>query len=91
MKIDFTFPSIYFKEKDQFVAYAPTLDLSTAASSQEKAKKMLSQAVEIFFEELIESGNLEEVLIELGWQKINNRFMPPEFVSQSIDKFTFAT
>ena len=41
-----------FKEGDAFVAYVPSLDLSTAGSSMTEAKRMCFEAIEIFLEEL---------------------------------------
>ncbi|MDP2951665.1 MAG: hypothetical protein Q8N55_04765 [bacterium] len=51
-----------FKEGEMFVAYAPALDLSTAAETFIEVKKRFTEAVEIFFEEIEKMGTLEKYL-----------------------------
>ncbi|OGN29942.1 MAG: hypothetical protein A3A33_01300 [Candidatus Yanofskybacteria bacterium RIFCSPLOWO2_01_FULL_49_25] len=75
----------FIKENDQFVAFSPALDLSTAGKTLEEAKKHFTEAAQLFFEELKESGNTEEVLSGLGWAKKNDSFIPPMIVSQQIE------
>ena len=77
-------PVTIFKEGEAFVAYSPALDLSTCGKSENDVRRMWNEAVEAFFEELIEEGTLEKVLSDLGWRKINNNFQPPEVVDQSM-------
>jgi len=64
------------------VAYSPALDLSTCGHDLEEAKKMFSEAVEIFFEELTEKGTLDEVLLGLGWTKKDDEIVPPMLIAQ---------
>lgn len=73
------------KEGKRFIAYSPALDLSTAASSFELAKKRFEEAVKIFFRELNEMGTLEEVLSDLGWEKQKREWVPPFVVSQELE------
>ena len=74
-------PVTIFKEGKSYVAYSPALDLSTCASTYEKAQTNFSEIVEIFIEELVEMGTLDAVLRELGWQKIKSNWQPPVVVS----------
>lgn len=60
-----------------FVAYTPELDLASCGLTEEKAKKNLHEAVEIFLEEMQTKGKLEEFLKELGFQKEKSRWIPP--------------
>jgi len=60
-----------------FVAYAPELDLASCGPTEEKAKKNLHEAVEIFLEEMRGKGKLEEFLKEFGFQKEKSRWIPP--------------
>ncbi|MDP3646219.1 MAG: hypothetical protein Q8R25_03965 [bacterium] len=53
----------------RFVAYSPALDISTSGKDETEAKERFEKLVDIFFEELQESGATEEVLTELGWNK----------------------
>jgi len=74
-------PVSFLREGDCFIAYSPALDLSTSANSFEKAKKRFVEATEIFFEELLEKGTLNEVLLELGWEKVKKQWVPPVIVA----------
>ena len=86
--IQFTLPVTILKEGDSFVAYTPALDLSTAGSTFEEAQKNFVEAVNIFFEEIMEMGTLNEVLAELGWQKQDNMFVPPMIIANQTEKFS---
>lgn len=81
-------PVIFLKEGDQFVAHSPALDVATAATTYEDVKKRFSESVEIFFEELIEKGTLNEVLQELGWQKIKQQWQPPIMIGHESESVT---
>src|SRR3989344_2725929 len=50
------------KQGRRFVAWTPALDLSTSGRSGAEAKKRFAEAVQIFIEELIEAGTVDEVL-----------------------------
>ena len=78
-------PVSFLKENDQFVAYTPALDLSTSGETLEQAKKNFTEAVEIFFDEIISMGTFEEVLLDLGWKKQAHDLIPPLVVSQGIE------
>lgn len=73
----------FLREGDQFVAYSPALDLSTAGDTLEQVKKRFSEAVDIFLAETISKNTLPDVLVELGWQKSASRWLPPMIVGQS--------
>ena len=75
-------PISVFREGKHFIAYTPVLDLSTSGKNYEEVKKRFKEAVNIFFEELVKKGTLDEVLESLGWQKIKKQWMPPFLVSQ---------
>ncbi len=79
--LEVNLPVIIFKEGKSYVAYSPALDLSTSASTYEKAQKRFSEVVEIFFEELSRMGTTNKVLAELGWQQIKSDWYPPVVVS----------
>lgn len=80
-KINYILPVNIFKEQDTFVAYTQALDLSTVGKTFDEVKKNFTEAVQIFFKEIIEKGTLEEVLKDYGWQKVNNQFFPPVQIS----------
>ncbi len=75
--LQFNLPVSFFKEGKSIVAYCKVLDLSTCGKNLKDAQRMFHEAAAIFLEELIAMGTLEEVLLDLGWQKKNRQFMPP--------------
>jgi len=83
--IIYNLPVSFLKEANQFVAYTPVLDLSTSGATLEEAKNNFTEAVGIFFDEIIEMGTLEDVLLDLGWKKKNEDFIPPVIVSQGME------
>ncbi|MFA5249165.1 MAG: hypothetical protein WC397_01340 [Candidatus Paceibacterota bacterium] len=78
------------KEGKQYIAYTPALDLSTCGKSEKQAKKRFEEAVDVFFQELIERGTLENVLADLGWKKIKTQWAPPKIISTDVQKFCVA-
>ena len=82
--IKYNLPVSILKEGNKYIAYTPTLDLSTYGKSEEQAKKRFEEVVNIFFEELIELGTIDKVLTNLGWQKIQAKWNPPIVISQEI-------
>ncbi len=65
MQIDFTID--LWEEGDQYVAYAPQLDLSSCGKTAEQAKQNLSEAVEGFLEAAQEMNTLKPILEEAGF------------------------
>ena len=82
INLQFNLQVSFLKERERFVAFAPALDLSTSGKSLAEAKKRFEEASLLFFEEIIRKGNLEDVLEELGWQKIKKEWRPPLIISQ---------
>lgn len=80
--LKFKLPVSIIREGKKYVAYTPALDLSTSANTFEKAKKRFGELVNIFFDELINKGTLEDVLMNLGWKKIQKEWSPPMVISQ---------
>lgn len=80
-------PVSILKEGKYFIAYSPALDLSTSGKSFGEVKKRFEEVVQIFFEELFEKGTEEEVLSDLGWQKVQKEWVPPIVVAQESENF----
>lgn len=77
-------PVIFFKEGKTFVAYTPALDLSTCGSTYEEAQRRFGKALEIFFEECIKHGTLDEALQAYSWQRVGKpspHWIPPLVVA----------
>jgi len=70
-----------FKEGTAYVAYAPELDVSSCGASGEEARRNISEAVQAFVEASSEMGTLDEILEESGYQRDENGWRGPEFVS----------
>ncbi len=81
-------PVSFFKEGDAYIAYCPILDLSTSAATYEKVKERFSQVVEVFFEELVDMGTLDDVLANLGWTKTQRHWTPPFSVGHDLHSVT---
>lgn len=81
MNFKFNLPVIFFKEKSAFVAYSPALDLSTAGKTFASVKKRFTEAANLFFEEIIKKGTINEALEDLGWQKTKKNWLPPQIIS----------
>ena len=83
-------PITIFKEGKSYVAYSPAINLSTSAKTYKKAQSRFAEAVHIFFEELAKMGTTEQVLFNLGWQKIKSNWHPPVVVSNYVQPMTFS-
>ena len=70
------------KQGGRFVAWTPVLDLSTSGRTETEAKKRFAEAVQIFIEELVEAGTVDEVLRGLGWTKSQQSWMPPRVIKE---------
>jgi len=71
------------------VAYSPAIDVSTVGDTFEEAKARFTEAANLFFEEIIEKGKVNEALIELGWQTKNDQLVPPSIISHQAETFSF--
>ena len=80
--LEFKFPVSILREGKKYVAYTPALDLSTSGKNYEEVKRRFSEIVNIFFEELLKKGTLEEVLRDLGWTRLQTKWVPPLVISQ---------
>ena len=70
------------KQKGQYIAWTPSLDLSTSGRSEKEVQRRFEEAVSLFLEELVEAGTINEVLTSLGWKKELKSWAPPKIVKQ---------
>ena len=82
LNLEVKLPVSILRENKRYVAYTPALDLSTSGKSYEEVKERFEEIVNIFFEEIIKKGTLEEVLQSLGWKRIQAKWNPPIVISQ---------
>jgi predicted RNase H-like HicB family nuclease len=83
----FSLPVSILREGKYFIAYTPALDLSTSGKNFEEVKERFGEVVQIFFDELLEKGTLDEVLSELGWRRVKKEWMPPVVISHRSEDF----
>lgn len=81
--LSYKLPVSITKQGKRFVAYTPALDLSTSGKSVKNVQERFQEIASIFLEEIFNSGNADEVLSELGWQKVQKKWSPPKVVSAS--------
>jgi predicted RNase H-like HicB family nuclease len=75
---------LFMREGKSFIAFSPSLDLSTCGRTLEEAKKNFVEALDILFEECLKMGTLAEVLQSCGWVKNRkNGWEPPAFIGES--------
>jgi hypothetical protein len=76
-------PLCFMREKESFIAFSPALDLSTCGRSLEEAKKNFIEALDIFFEECLKMGTLNEVLESCGWSRDKKKgWEPPAYIGE---------
>jgi predicted RNase H-like HicB family nuclease len=80
--LEVNLPVSILKEGKRFIAYTPALDLSTSGKSYKEVRARFNEIVEIFFEEIISKGTVDEVLTNLGWEKVRAKWIPPVVISQ---------
>jgi len=82
--LEFSLPVSILREGKKYIAYTPALDLSTSGDTFDQAKKRFDEIVHLFFEEIVKKNTVEEVLTELGWQRINTKWNPPIVISNEL-------
>lgn len=85
---EFSFDAHIFKEGDTFVAYVPALDLSSCGATDEEARKNIRDAVRGFLAASADMGTLDEILQEAGYERQDDGWHAPEFVS--VDRLTMS-
>ena len=91
VKLDVKIPISVLREGKNFIVYSPVLDLSTSGKTYEEATRRFGEAIEIFFEEILKKGTLNEVLEELGWTKQRARWQPPSLICQDVQRIRIAS
>lgn len=82
--VDFNLGVVLIREGANIAAWVPALDLTTHGDSEEDAVRAAQEAAKAFLDELAEMGTLEDVLLDLGWQKDGESesfpYTPPEVI-----------
>lgn len=60
------------------MAYCPELDISSCGKTEDKAREMLREAIEIILEEAAKEGTLGEYLESVGYNKSGHHLTRPK-------------
>jgi predicted RNase H-like HicB family nuclease len=85
---DFAFDVHIFKEGDTYVAYAPALDVSSCGVTEDEVRRNIRDAVRGFLTSSADTGTLDEILQEAGYERDGEKWRAPEFVS--VDRLTMS-
>jgi hypothetical protein len=83
--VQFELPVVFIKEGAHVVAYTPALDISTSGKDEAQAKERFGEIARMFFADLIENNTVDDVLPDLGWKKVEQRWTPPIVSQQSVN------
>jgi predicted RNase H-like HicB family nuclease len=79
MNIDYTIQIL--QEREEFIAHAYPLDVTSSGQTVEEAKLALNEAVHLFLVTAADMGTLDDVLEEAGYQFTQNNWISPTWVS----------
>ena len=79
MNIEYT--AQIWKDGDQFIAHAMPLDVMSAGSTPEAARKALDEAVHLFLVTAADMGTLEELLEEAGYEARQSSCVSPPWIA----------
>ena len=79
MSIEYT--AQIWQERDQFIAHAMLLDVMSAGSTPDEARKALDEAVHLFLVTAADMGTLEELLEEAGYEARQGSWVSPSWIA----------
>jgi len=74
---DFLLDLFVFRDGGAYIAYCPSVDLSTSASTPRGAVSAFREAFTLYFESCREAGTLRRDLEAHGWKLAGGRLTPP--------------
>ncbi len=87
MALSFPLTTKIFLEGDSkdapYVAYCPELDISSCGKTEDKARKMLKEAIEIVLSEAAKDGTLDKYLKSVGYTKSGRHLNLPKISFES--------
>ncbi len=69
-----------WREGDRCIAHAMPLDVMSSGATPEAARRALDEAVRCFLKTAADTGTLEQVLEECGYQRDQGVWVGPEWV-----------
>ena len=82
--LEITVEVMLIKDGEQWVSYAPSLQLTSYGNTQQEAKDGFAEALDIFMEHTACKGTLERLLIEYGWVLSRSNYAPPPALTDSV-------
>ena len=85
-KIELQLSVLVFEQGDYFVAYCPSLELSSYGVNIEDAKVGFDDAMHIYLEHCIEHGTLKKDMEDHGWtiDPKTHKYAPPSEIKLNI-------
>jgi len=87
-KIELQLSVLVFEQGDYFVAYCPSLEISSYGISVEDAKVGFDDAMNVYLAYCIENGTLKKDLADHGWliEHKPDKYAPPSEIKLNIEK-----
>ncbi len=88
-KFHFDLDVIVYEKDKYYISYCPALDLSSFGVSKKDALDSFNEAFDLFMDDILNKGTLDEVLKSLGWTVLNvpkKTYQPPYLNLQEIFK-----
>jgi predicted RNase H-like HicB family nuclease len=71
----------HLQGREDLLAYAPALDVSSCGATEEEARRNIRDAVRGFLDTSADTGTLDEILKEAGYEREGENWRASEFVS----------
>lgn len=81
MEYRFSLEFYIFQENGSYIAYCPSLDISTCAKSYNEAISAFYEMFQLHIECCVENGTLYDDLVAHGWKIGKKTIFPPAFSS----------
>lgn len=83
------FEAEFFREDQDIIGYARSLDVSSSGKTPEEAEQALTEAVTLFVETAREMGTLEQVLIDSGFVLKGDEWSVPQETEEKVLRIQF--
>jgi predicted RNase H-like HicB family nuclease len=80
-RLNIEFTVHVWQEGNHFIAHAMPLDVMSAGDTPDEAKKALDEAVHLFIQTASDTGALEEILDECGYECNQGTCIPPSWIA----------
>jgi len=77
----FTLEFYIFMQNGKYIAYCPSLDLSSSAESFNEAVSNFYESFQLYVETCVEMGTLQQDLLAHGWKIKKSGITPPKYTT----------